>query len=93
MNNKYITPDILEVKALEDYLLYIVFDTNEIKIYDMKNLINTIDFYKKLKDKDYFKQVKPMGETVVWNNGEDVCPENLYKDSINISEYNGNYMN
>lgn len=89
MNNKYITPDILQVKALDDYLLYIVFDTKEEKIYDMKDLIDKIEFYKKLKDKAYFKQVKAMGETVQWNNGEDVCPENLYNDSIAVNEYNG----
>ena len=46
----YITPDIIEVKALEDYKIYIKFETNEEKIYDMKKNISKIEYYKKLKN-------------------------------------------
>lgn len=80
----YITPDVIKVKALDDYLLEVTFETKEIKIFDMKNLINNIDFYKRLKNKDYFKKVKPYNETVIWENGEDVCPEDLYYKSKTI---------
>ena len=77
----YITPDVIKVKALDDYLLEVTFETKEIKIFDMKNLINNIEFYKRLKNKDYFKKVKPYNETVIWENGEDICPEDLYYNS------------
>ena len=52
----YITPDIIEVKALDDYKIYIKFETNEKKIYDMKKMISKIDYYKKfiIKKKYYF---------------------------------------
>ena len=40
MKNNYETPDILGVKALDNYLIYLKFKTNEEKIYDMKKLIN-----------------------------------------------------
>lgn len=80
----YITPDVIKVKALDDYLLEVTFKTKEIKIFDMKNLINNIEFYKRLKNKDYFKKVKPYNETVIWENGEDVCPEDLYYKSKTI---------
>ena len=36
MRNIYETPDILGVKALDNYLIYLKFETNEEKIYDMK---------------------------------------------------------
>lgn len=36
------------------------------------------EVYKKLKDKSYFNNVQPRGDTVEWKNGEDVCPEELY---------------
>lgn len=52
------------------------------KINDMKPLINKIKFYEKLKDTEYFKLVKPLHDSVEWPNGEDVCPENLYYDSV-----------
>ena len=86
MKNNYETPDILGVKALDNYLIYLKFETNEEKIYDMKKLINENKFYNKLKDKDYFKDVKIRGDSIEWENGEDVAPENLYYDSININE-------
>ena len=86
MKNNYETPDILGVKALDNYLIYLKFETNEEKIYDMKKLINENKFYNKLKDKDYFKDVKIRGDSIDWENGEDVAPENLYYDSINIDE-------
>ncbi len=82
----YITPDVIKVKALDDYLLEVTFETKEIKIFDMKNLINNIEFYKRLKNKDYFKKVKPYNETVIWENGEDVCPEDLYYKSKTIEK-------
>ena len=52
----------------------------------MKNLINNIEFYKRLKNKDYFKKVKPYNETVIWENGEDVCLEDLYYKSETIEK-------
>ena len=82
----YITPDVIKVKTLDDYLLEVTFATKEIKIFDMKNLINNIEFYKRLKNKDYFKKVKPYNETVIWENGEDVCPEDLYYKSKTIEK-------
>ena len=82
--DKYITPDVIKVKALDDYLLEVKFETEEIKIFDMKNLINNMEFYKRLKNKEYFKKVKPYNETVIWENGEDVCPEDLYYKSKTI---------
>ena len=87
MKNNYETPDILGVKALDNYLIYLKFETNEEKIYDMKKLINENKFYSKLKDKNYFKNVKTRGDSIEWDNGEDIAPENLYYDSININEF------
>lgn len=78
---KYITPDILKVKTLDNYMLEILFSTNEKKIYNMKELIERNLIYKNLKDVEYFKKVKLRGETVEWENGEDVCPEELYYNS------------
>ena len=82
-------PDIEEVKALDKYYVYIKYETGEEKIYDMTENILKIPYYNKLKLINYFKNVRPRGDTVEWANGEDVAPENLYYNSIPISEYNG----
>ena len=43
-------------------------------------------FYAKLKDYEYFKDVKisKTGITIEWKNGEDIAPENLYYNSETI---------
>lgn len=89
MNKNYETPDILGVKALDNYLIYLKYKTNEEKIYDMEKLINENKFYSKLKDKEYFKKVKPRGDSIEWENGEDIAPEKLYYDSTDIGEFKG----
>ena len=86
-NMCYITPDILEVKALREYYIYLKFKTGEEKVYDMTPCIKKIEYYNKLKNREYFEKVKPRGETVEWEEGEDVCPENLYYDSIDYKEF------
>ena len=83
----YITPRIIEVKALRDYYIYLKFKTGEEKVYDMTRCIEEIEYYKNLKERKYFEKVKPRGTTVEWENGEDVCPENLYYDSIDFKDF------
>ena len=80
---KYITPDIIRVEALDNYLIKILFETKEEKIYDMKPLMEK-KFYNKLKRKEYFKKVKPRGETIEWENGEDLIKNN--GNNFNLSQ-------
>ena len=80
----YIVPNPIEVKALENYDLYIKFEDEKEKIYNVKHLVENIPFYNRLKDKEYFKNVKIDGNTVKWEQGEDIAPENLYNDSIPV---------
>lgn len=87
MSNNYETPDIIGVKALDNYLIYLMYETKEEKIYDMKKLINKNNFYKKLLDKQYFKFVKIRGDSIEWQNGEDVSPESLYYESIDLKSW------
>lgn len=86
MQNWYITPDIKEVKVLEDYKLYLMFETGEEKIFDMSELIKNSKMYVKLSNKDYFKNVKIRKDTIEWINGEDVAPEYLYHNSVPINK-------
>lgn len=87
MKYDYITPRVLEVKALREYYIYLKFKTGEEKVYDMTSCIEEIQYYKKLKNRKYFENVKPRGCTVEWEEGEEVCPENLYYDSIDYNDF------
>lgn len=76
----------IEVKVLEDFLLYIKFKNGEEKIYDMKEMLK-FDYYKNLRDKEIFKTVKVYGITFKWSTGEDIAPEKIYFNSIPLNEF------
>lgn len=77
----------VEVKALENFLLYIKFQNGEEKIYDMKEMLK-FDYYKNLREKENFKRVSVFGITLKWSTGEDIAPEKIYFNSIPFSEFN-----
>lgn len=76
----------IEVKALEDFMLYIKFKNGEEKIYDMKELLK-FDYYKDLRDKENFKKVQISGITLLWATGQDIAPEKIYFNSIPLKDY------
>ncbi|MCI8412004.1 MAG: DUF2442 domain-containing protein [Clostridia bacterium] len=76
----------IEVKALENFLLYIKFKNGEEKIYDMKEMLK-FDYYKNLRHRENFKRVKTFGITLKWSTGEDIAPEKIYFNSIPIKEF------
>ena len=76
----------IEVKALENFLLYIKFQNGEEKIYDMNELLK-FDYYKDLRNKENFKKVKVSGITLLWATGQDIAPEKIYFNSIPIENY------
>ncbi len=77
----YIVPKPIKIKILENYRIWIKFENEEKKIIDMKKYIKE-KFYQKLRNEEYFKKVKIFENTIQWENGEDIAPENLYYDSI-----------
>lgn len=74
-------PTAVSVKAVPDYRLMIVFDNGERKLFDVRPYIQG-EWYGELKDADYFKTVNVDGFTVVWKNGQDICPDDLYYLSV-----------
>lgn len=78
-----LTPKINKVEVLENYELLLYFETGEQKIYDMKKNL-TYKCFEKLKDMKLFKTVKPVGQTIEWETGEDVNPDDLYFNSRSI---------
>lgn len=76
-------PRPTEVTPLDEYRLRLLFDNGEIKIYDMSALIEK-PFYSKLRNKQLFNTVKVKDITLEWVTGEDICPNELYENSIGI---------
>lgn len=74
-------PTVIRVEPREDYWLYLEFDNGEKKLFDVNPYIKGA-FYGQLANMEYFQTVKPNGFSVEWPNEQDICPDNLYYDSI-----------
>ncbi|MDR0951754.1 MAG: DUF2442 domain-containing protein [Oscillospiraceae bacterium] len=69
------------VRPMDDYLLWLHFNTGEAKIFDFKPLLDKAAFVP-LSDRDVFKSVYIDYGVPVWNGGDiDLAPEYLYDHS------------
>ncbi|MCH5265942.1 MAG: DUF2442 domain-containing protein [Lachnospiraceae bacterium] len=78
-------PTAKSVIPLSDYMLRIEFDNGESKIFDVKPYIKG-NWYSELSDPVYFKSVTINGYSVEWANGQDLCPDELYFDSVSCEQ-------
>ena len=78
------SPKAIDVKALENYKLEIIFDNNEKRIFDVEPYLKN-PLFQELKDKSKFEKVKIAGLSIEWENGADICPDELYNNS-NLEE-------
>lgn len=77
-------PRAIDVKPLEDYKLLVTFANDEKKIFDVKPYLNFKPF-EQLKSKTLFDTVHIGGLSVEWVTGQDICPDELYFNSIAIN--------
>lgn len=73
-------PKAIDVKVLNNYMLEIIFDNNEKKIFDVKPYFKFKTF-KELEDYKKFTTVKVSGLSIQWDKGADICPDELYNNS------------
>ena len=71
---------IIDVKALEDYKILVIYQNGEKRIKDMKPYLEKCVF-KKLKDEEFFKSVKVVYGTVSWGEQIDLCADSIYETS------------
>ena len=74
-------PKIVDVKPLPGYKLFLRYETDERKIFDVVPYIDG-EWFGKLKDLDYFNAVRIGGNTVEWEDGQDIAPHELYEYSV-----------
>lgn len=72
--------DIIEVKVIKDYVLYIKFEDGVEGEIDVSKIIPFKGIFSKFKDPKYFSTVKlnPDIGTIVWDNGADLSPDFIY---------------
>ena len=71
---------ITSVTPTDDYKLILSFDENEKRVFDASTIL---DFgrFSELQDINIFKKVHVSFDTIEWDNGLDLDPEYLYKNS------------
>ena len=77
-------PRVIKVKALQNYQLELVFNNNEIKIFDTSLYLNK-GIFAELKNYEAFKKVRVFMGSVSWPSGQDFCPDTLYQESTKIN--------
>ncbi|MHB1393024.1 MAG: DUF2442 domain-containing protein [Clostridia bacterium] len=76
---------VVKVLALDDYKLYLKFNTDEEKVFDMHPYLD-MEVFKPLRNEDLFKTVRIYLDTIQWDNEIDVDPDTLYADSVSLKE-------
>lgn len=76
---------VKKINYIDGYKISITFNDKKTKLVDIEPyLIGGV--FLPLKDPDYFKMVKLSGNTLVWPNEADFCPDVLYKIGKEIQE-------
>ena len=78
-------PTAVKVRPCADYTLAVTFDNGQEKRFDVKPYIRG-SWYGELRDEQYFKSARVNGFSVEWAHGQDICPDELWEDSVPISE-------
>lgn len=76
-------PRVIDVKTLEGFRLLLTFSNGEKREFDMTPYLNT-GVFKELKDKQLFNTAKAFMGTVSWKNGQDLCPDTFWLDSVPV---------
>ncbi|MBR0173619.1 MAG: DUF2442 domain-containing protein [Lachnospiraceae bacterium] len=76
-------PTAVRVKPEKNYKVRVDFDNGEQRLFDVEPYIIG-SWYSRLSDQVYFKTVRTDGFTIVWPEGQDICPDDLYYSSVPV---------
>ncbi|PSR34977.1 MAG: DUF2442 domain-containing protein [Sulfobacillus benefaciens] len=69
-------PQVIAVRPFPEHLLVLQFKDGELRVFDMKPMLCG-----EMCAKDLFNQVRVEDGTIVWRNGANLDPEELYEES------------
>jgi hypothetical protein len=78
-----IRPKAVNVVPQSDYCLLVTFSNDEKRMFDVKPYLNFKPF-DELKNPVIFNTVRPAGLSIEWVHGQDICPDELYHNSVPI---------
>jgi hypothetical protein len=74
----------MNVEPNADFSLMLTFENGERRRFNMTPHIGRSVWFEELRDWNYFSQARSDDGTVVWPNGQDLCPDTFYFDSTPI---------
>jgi len=77
-------PRAIDVKIINEYNIEITFNNGEKRVLDITPYFK-FKIFQELKEKDNFEKVKVSGLSIEWENGADICPDELYENSKKIN--------
>ena len=76
-------PRASAVEPLPEHKLLVTFDNGERRVFDVTPYLDH-PAYRELRGSTLFLTVKPAGLSVEWIHGQDICPDELYYDSVRV---------
>ncbi len=73
-------PRAKNVEVQDNYTLLITFNNDEKRLFDVKPYF-AYNAYKELENSQLFETVRIAGLSIEWQNGQDICPDDLYYNS------------
>jgi hypothetical protein len=74
---------VIAVTANDDFSLDLKFNDGSFKRFDAKPYLD-YEFFRELKNLNYFKQVRLAFGTAQWPHEQDISPETLYLESVAV---------
>ena len=76
---------VIKANANDDFTLDLTFDDGSVRRFDMKPYL-AYPVFQKLRDIDYFRRLTVEFDTVQWPDEQDMSPDTLYLESVQIGE-------
>ncbi|MFT3744106.1 MAG: DUF2442 domain-containing protein [Pyrinomonadaceae bacterium] len=76
---------VTDVKAYDDLTLELVFDDGSVRHFDAKPYLE-FPAFRHLKSPAEFVRASVQHDTVSWPGGQDISPDTLYLESVQIGE-------
>jgi len=72
------SPRVTKVSPESGHRIYLEFSNGERREFDVSPYLEK-GIFQRLKDQDYFRQVRVSMGTIEWPEGQDFCPDTLYE--------------
>ena len=79
--------DVKLVKPLPDYRIYVELENGQKGMFDLKPYLD-YGVFRELKNVHYFNQVDVFLGAVTWPNEQDIAPETLLAEMVNLESEN-----